>query len=145
MFYVNKNENFEKNDPTKIQHDPQMQTGTPGEIEEVKIGEADEKEKVKAPEPFTWNRIIGNDIKKKLFDHDDCKNIKDSGCNMVTQTEKEWYGPGETVNGKIWIEVTGRPIVADKLSIEIKAREQCKFKTFSFDGKTAEQRVKTSL
>lgn len=126
-----------------MQYDPQQQHGTPGEIEEVKIGEADQK--VKAPEPFTWNRIIGNEIKKKLFDHADCKDIEDSGCNMVVQTEKEWYGPGETVNGKIWIEVTERPIVADKLSIEIKAREQCKFKTFSFDGKTAEQRVKTTV
>jgi hypothetical protein len=68
----------------------------------------------------------------------DSKNIDDSGCNMVVQTEKEWYGPGEVVNGKIWIEVTERSIKADKLSVEIKAKEQCKFKVHKFEGKTAE-------
>jgi hypothetical protein len=57
---------------------------------------------------------------------------------MVVQTEKEWYGPGEVVNGKIWIEVTERSIKADKLSVEIKAKEQCKFKVHKFEGKTAE-------
>lgn len=57
---------------------------------------------------------------------------------MVVQTEKEWYAPGEVVNGKVWIEVVDTPIKADKLVIEIKAKEQCKFKTFGYEGKTAE-------
>ena len=62
---------------------------------------------------------------------------------MVVQTEKEFYLPGEVVNGKVWIQVTDSDIKAKQLTIEIKGKEQVKFKAFKMDGLTAETRTDT--
>ena len=47
---------------------------------------------------------------------------------------------GSCFCGAVQVEVKGAPIKASQLVMEIKAREQCKFKTFEYSGKTAEQR-----
>ena len=46
--------------------------------------------------------------------------------NMQVQTEYPYYEPGQTVQGKVFIQLTG-PVMAESIDLEIKGKEKCKF------------------
>lgn len=60
--------------------------------------------------------------------------FSDSRCNypkgrIQIQTEFPFYEPGNTINGKIYIDVM-EPVLASCVQIEIKGKEKCAFTRF---------------
>ena len=53
--------------------------------------------------------------------------------NIVVQTEKPFYMPGEWINGKVYIKAN-QDIMCEELMIEIRGKEKCKFTTMEFKG-----------
>ena len=50
----------------------------------------------------------------------------------MVQTEKPFYGPGEQVNGKVFIQI-GTAVNAKDLTIEIKGKEKAKFRNYRME------------
>lgn len=72
---------------------------------------------------------------KGLFDDPLC-GYKGIG-NMMVQTERPFYGPGEQVNGKVFLQI-GTPVDAKSLTISIKGKEKSKFRRIYHEHKTEE-------
>jgi hypothetical protein len=72
---------------------------------------------------------------KGLFDNPNC-NYKGIGAMMI-QTENPFYGPGEQVNGKVFLQIN-QSVTAKDLTIQIKGKEKVKFKHIRWESKEGE-------